>query len=168
MRWCAGADVLLNIPGIPILDVGHDEERGRVEVTVETDADVGGCPACGVVAVGTDAGTTGRAEAPCFGQVSVIRWRKRIWRCAEPACPVVTFSEEHEMIAPPAKLSSRAIGWATDALAHDDTTVSALARHLGVEATRGWPTRRGSMECACSASMSTSGGPARSGTRNER
>jgi len=33
-------------------------------------------------------------------------------------------------------LTSRAIGWAVDALAHDDTTVSALARHLRV----GWHT----------------------------
>ncbi len=29
-------------------------------------------------------------------------------------------------------LTRRAVGWATDALAYDDTTVSALARHLGV------------------------------------
>ena len=37
------------------------------------------------------------------------------------------------MAAPRAKLTARAISWATDALAHDDTTVSALARHLGVD-----------------------------------
>ena len=65
--------------------------------------------------------------------MTLVRWRKRIWRCLEPACPVVTFSEQHDLIAPRAKLTSRAIGWATDALAHDDTTVSALARHLGVD-----------------------------------
>ena len=29
-------------------------------------------------------------------------------------------------------LTVRAVRWATDALSHDDTTVSALARHLGV------------------------------------
>lgn len=29
--------------------------------------------------------------------------------------------------------SQRAVVWATDALAHDDTTVSALARHLRVD-----------------------------------
>jgi hypothetical protein len=36
-------------------------------------------------------------------------------------------------IGPRAKLTFRAINWATDALAHYDTTVSALARHLGVD-----------------------------------
>ena len=30
------------------------------------------------------------------------------------------------------KLTARAISWTTDALRHDDTTVSAIARHLGV------------------------------------
>lgn len=131
--WCARADALLNIAGMHILAVVHDTDRGRLEVTVETDADVGGCPTCGVVAVGHGRRDHFAAEAPCFGQVTVIRWRKRIWRCPEPACEVVTFSEEHELIAPRAKLTSRAVGWATDALAHDDTTVSALARHLGVD-----------------------------------
>jgi hypothetical protein len=37
------------------------------------------------------------------------------------------------MVAPRTKLTARAIAWATDALAHVDTTVSALARHLGVD-----------------------------------
>jgi predicted nicotinamide N-methyase len=45
---------------------------------------------------------------------------------------ITTFSETHPPIAPRTKLTSRAVDWATDALAHDDTTVSALARHLGV------------------------------------
>jgi transposase len=102
-------------------------------VTVETDADVGGCPSCGVVAVGHGRRIHAAADAPCFGATTVVRWRKRVWRCAEPACPVGTFSEQHELIAPRARLTRRAIRWATDALTHDDTTVSALARHLGVD-----------------------------------
>jgi transposase len=39
----------------------------------------------------------------------------------------------HDQIPPRAKLTTRAVGSALDALAHDDTTVSALARHLGVD-----------------------------------
>jgi hypothetical protein len=71
--WCARADALLNIAGMHILAVVHDLERGRLEVTVETDADVGGCPTCGVVAVGHGRRDHLAAEAPCFGQVTVIR-----------------------------------------------------------------------------------------------
>jgi transposase len=72
-------------------------------------------------------------DAPCFTVPTVVVWRKRVWRCAEPGCPMVTFSEAHRFAGPRAKLSVRAVGWAVDALAHDDTTVSALARHLGVD-----------------------------------
>jgi transposase len=123
---------LFNAAGMHVLDVRVDE-RDRLVVTVESDADLGGCPSCGVVAVGHGRRTHAAADAPCFGAVTVVRWRKRIWRCPEPACPVVTFSEQHDLIGARAKMTSRAIGWATDALAHDDTTVSALARHLGVD-----------------------------------
>ncbi len=49
------------------------------------------------------------------GVSTVLRWRKRVFRCAESACERGTFSEEHELIRPRAKLTSRAIGWATDA-----------------------------------------------------
>jgi hypothetical protein len=47
--------------------------------------------------------------------------------------PGVRFSETHALAAPRALLTSRAVCWATDALADDDTTVSALARRLGVD-----------------------------------
>ncbi len=86
-----------------------------------------------MIAVGHGRRVHTAADAPCFGTATVLRWRKRIFRCVEPACGRDTFSEVHELIAPRAKLTSRAIHWASDALAHDDTTVSALARHLGVD-----------------------------------
>jgi hypothetical protein len=43
------------------------------------------------------------------------------------------FTERHDLVPPRAKLTSRAVCWATDALTFDDTTVSALARQLGVD-----------------------------------
>lgn len=130
--WCARADALFDVAGMHVLAVERDRSD-RLVLTVETDADVGGCPECGVVAVGHGRRVHQVADAPCFGVSTVVRWRKRVFRCAEPACAVRTFSEQHELIRPRAKLTSRAIGWATDALADDDTTVSALPRHLGVD-----------------------------------
>jgi Helix-turn-helix domain of transposase family ISL3 len=47
--------------------------------------------------------------------------------------PVGVFTERHELVPPRAKLTRRAARWATDALTVDDTTVSALARRLGVD-----------------------------------
>jgi hypothetical protein len=89
-----------------------------------------------VVAIGHGRRRVEAADAPCFGVAVLLVWLKRIWRCGEADCAQLTWSEEHELVAPRAVLTSRAVAWAVDALAHDDTTVSALARHLRV----GWHT----------------------------
>jgi len=128
---------MFDVPGLHVIDVGHDRS-GRLVVTVETDELVTGCRSCGVVAVGHGRRVHRAHDAPAFGASVVIRWRKRVWRCPDSGCPVDTFSESHELIAPRAKLTTRAIAWATDALAHDDTTVAALARHLGVDWHTAW------------------------------
>ena len=72
------------------------------------------------------------------GRVTVLRWLMRIWRCREPLCPTTTFTESHDLAPPRTVLTTRAVGWATDALSQDDTTVSALARHLGVDWHTAW------------------------------
>ncbi len=119
-----------------VLDVVHDPTYpggGRLVLTVETDADMAGCRVCGVIAASHGRREHTAADAPCFGTPTQILWRKRVWRCREPACPGGVFSETHPLIGPRAALTTRAVRWACDALAHDDTTVSALARHLGVD-----------------------------------
>lgn len=100
---------------------------------VETDADVAGCPSCGVLAVGHGRRHRRVADAPAFGLPVRLLWAVRVWRCAEPACATGTFTEAHGLAPPRARLTKRAVQWAADALTHDDTTVSALARHLGVD-----------------------------------
>jgi transposase len=118
------------VPGWHVLEVQRAPER--FVLTVETEDTLAGCPACGVVAVGHGRRERTVADAPAFGVPVRLRWRARIWRCPEPACQVGTFTEQQDLIAPRAKLTSRAAAWATDALTHDDTTVSALARQVGV------------------------------------
>jgi hypothetical protein len=68
----------------------------------------------------------------------VLCWPVWMWRCREPACPTQTFSEAHELAPPRMVLTTRAVAWATGALSYDDTTVSALARHLGVDWHAAW------------------------------
>ena len=41
--------------------------------------------------------------------------------------------EAHNQAPPRMALTVRAVRWAVDALSYDDTTVAALARHLGVD-----------------------------------
>jgi transposase len=136
-RWCARADAIFDVPGMHVLDVNEDD-RGRLVLTVESDQVQTGCPSCGVVAVSHGRRPRTLHDAPCLGRVTVLRWLKRLWRCREPDCPTGVFSETHEIVPPRAVLTVRAVRWATDALAHDDTTVSALARQLGVDWHTAW------------------------------
>ncbi len=62
-----------------------------------------------------------------------VAWRKRVWRCLEPACAMVTSTEMHALAPPRALLTRRAVAKAADALSDDHTTVNALARQLGVD-----------------------------------
>ena len=132
VRWCARADRMFAVPGMHVLDVAVDE-HGRLVLAVESGQLEAGCPSCGVLAVGHGRRVHVLHDAPCFGRVTLLQWRKRVWRCREPQCATDTFSETHDLAPPRAALTVRAVRWATDALAHDDTTVSALARHLGVD-----------------------------------
>jgi len=136
-RWCTRADAMFDVSGLHVLDVEIDE-RQRLVLTVESDQIEHGCPGCGVFAVGHGRRVHVVHDAPCFGRVTVVRWVKRVWRCREPMCPKATFSETSRFAPPRALLSTRAVRWATDALSHDDTTVSALARHLGVDWHTAW------------------------------
>ncbi|MGA8993857.1 MAG: ISL3 family transposase [Nocardioidaceae bacterium] len=114
-----------------LLDASTDDD-GVVRVDVETDQTLSGCPDCGVVAIGHGRRVQVLHDAPCFGRPVRVRWFKRIWRCGEESCPRQTWTEQHPFAAKRAKLTARAIDWAVDALRHDDTTVAALARRLGV------------------------------------
>ena len=131
---CLTAAVMFGVPGIRVLAAG--EVDGELHLLVETTDRIGGCRSCGVVAVAHRRREHLLRDAPFGHRPVVLMWRKRVFRCAEPACPVTTFSEEHPLAAERAALTARAISWATDALTLDDTTVSALARRLGV----GWHT----------------------------
>ena len=135
--WCARADAIFDVPGLHVLDVEGDSDD-RLIVTAESDQIQTGCPSCGVVAASHGRRPRMLRDVPCLGRVTMVRWLKRMWRCREPACPVRVFSETHDIAPPRAVLTGRAVRWATDALAHDDTTVSALARHLGMDWHTGW------------------------------
>ena len=135
--WCARTDELFGVEGVHVLDVTTGDD-GTLVLDVETDQSLAGCASCGVVAVGHGRRVVRLHDTPCFGRPVLVRWRKRIWRCAEASCPIATWTETHGYVAARSKLTVRAISWATDALRHDDTTVSAIARHLGVDWHTAW------------------------------
>jgi transposase len=137
VRWCARADAMFDVPGMHVLDVEVDDQQ-RLVLTVESDQLQHGCRGCGVLAVGHGRRCRVLHDAPSLGRVTLLRWLTRVWRCREPDCATTTFTEQHPVAPPRAALTVRAVRWATDALSHDDTTVSALARHLGIAWHTAW------------------------------
>ena len=129
-RWCTRADALLGVEGVRVSSV--TATGTGLLLGVETGENVTGCADCGVIAVGHGRRQVRLHDIPCFGRPVRLLWAKRVWRCPDPDCPRTTFTEEHPLAGPRAKLTARAAGWATDALQHFDTSVSALAHQLGV------------------------------------
>jgi transposase len=77
--------------------------RGGLRLTVQTDREVEGCHRCGGLAVPHGRRDHLLPHAP-FGHRHVrVAWRKRVWRCLEPACPTVTFTEAHALEPPRAR-----------------------------------------------------------------
>lgn len=75
-------------------------------------------------------------DLPVGGRPVRLTWRKRLWRCLEPACPTRTWSEESALIGPRAVLTERARVWAMLRVGREGETVAAVARQLRV----GWHT----------------------------
>jgi transposase len=73
---------------------------------------------------------------PIGGRPAVLWWRKRLWRCREPACGVRTWTEQAAAIRPRAVLTERARAEACRRVGTDAHAVAAVARDLGV----GWAT----------------------------
>ncbi|MGI4896872.1 MAG: transposase [Janthinobacterium lividum] len=142
---CVVADQLLGLDGLHLLALnplgngidsapGAEHPRGVLRLIVETDRpELVACRTCGVLAADHGRREHRLADAPCFGTPVQLVWRKRRWRCREPRCPTGVWSEEHPALPARAKLTNRAVAWAMQTLRWDDSTVSALARQLGVD-----------------------------------
>ena len=130
-------DGIFGVDTLSLLEVTTRDD-GVLVLDVQSDQTLTGCPDCGVVAVGHGRRVQVLHDAPCFARAVRVCWFKRIWRCREPACPRATWTEDHSFAAPRAKLTARAVAWAVDALRHDDTTESTIARHLGLACDTCW------------------------------
>jgi transposase len=98
---------MFGVPGARVL--GAERDARGVRLTVESDRAVEGCHRCGVLAVPHGRRVQVLHDAP-FGHRRVrVAWRKRVWRCLEPACAMVTFTETHPLAAPRALLTRRGV-----------------------------------------------------------
>jgi transposase len=130
----ASASRLLGLDGFEVLaaQVAADEWQ----LTVQTTATVVGCQGCGVRAELHGRRTVRVRDLPIGGRPVVLAWRKRLWRCREPACRVRTWTEQTAAIRPRAVLTERARAEACRRVGKDAHAVAAVARDLGV----GWAT----------------------------
>ncbi|MCZ3386651.1 MAG: ISL3 family transposase [Actinomycetia bacterium] len=135
--YCARIDTLFNMAGVHVTDVGWgaagEVGGGRLTLGIETHPDPVGCPECGVVATGHGRRVRRLHDIPVFGAPVQLVWRSRRYRCAEPACVIEGFTEDHALAAPRQKLTSRAMWWAISCIQRDTASVAAVARRLGVD-----------------------------------
>jgi transposase len=130
----ASGSILLGLDGFEVIaaEVTDDEWR----LAVQTTATTVGCGACGTQARLHARRTVRVRDLPMGGRPVVLAWRKRIWRCVEPACEVRTWTEQQAAIRPRAVLTERARAEACRRVGKDVHAVAAVARDLGV----GWAT----------------------------
>jgi len=130
----ASASRLLGLDGFQV--VSAELVGGEWQLAVQTTATVIGCVGCGERAELHGRRTVRVRDLPAGGRPVVLCWRKRIWRCREPACGVRTWTERAAAIRPRAVLTERARAEACRRVGKDAHAVAAVARDLGV----GWAT----------------------------
>ena len=136
--YCDRCDLIVGVNGLHVTAVERDE-CGRLVVTVESEAAVMGCPACGVVVRGHGRDEVTLVDAPAFGRPVRIRWRKRRWVCPDAVCPVGSFTEQDEAVAAPrARLTARACRWAIEQIRREQASVNGVRRQLGTSCSTVW------------------------------
>jgi transposase len=130
----ASASRLLGLDGFEVL--AAQIVGGEWQLEVQTTAAAVGCQGCGVRAELHGRRRVQVRDLPIGGRPVVLAWRKRLWRCREPACKVRTWTEQTAAIRPRAVLTERARAEACRRVGKDAHAVAAVARDLGV----GWAT----------------------------
>jgi transposase len=130
----ASGSILLGLDGFEVTAAEVIDHEWRL--AVQTTATTVGCAACGSQARVHARRTVRVRDLPIGGRPVVLAWRKRIWRCVEPACAVRTWTEQTVAIRPRAVLTCRARAEACRRVGKDAHAVAAVARDLGV----GWAT----------------------------
>ena len=128
------ATTVLGLPGFVVLAVS--EYAGEVEQAVQTGAEDGWCPGCGVQARLHDRRPTWVRDLPAAGRPVTLVWVKRVWRCHELRCSRRTWTETSSAIRPRASWTERARAEACRRVGELGQTVAAVAAEFGV----GWAT----------------------------
>jgi transposase len=122
----------LDLPGFVVLGAG--EYGGELEVLIESTASAVNCRLCGVRAKPHGRREHLLRDVPVSGRAALLVWRKRIWRCRNVDCPMVTRTERSPLAGPRQSLTQRAKEWVARRVGAEAETVACVARTLGL----GW------------------------------
>jgi transposase len=113
-------------------------EFGEWEVHVETaEESVSGCPSCGVVSRSVKQYVTTAPRDLPYGDTGIsVVWHKRRWRCVEPSCLRLSFTESIEEVPAGRRTTGRLRRAMAAAVGDACRSVAEVAGHYGVS----WPT----------------------------
>jgi len=108
--------------------IGVGEWTLWLRIAVRTRRPRPSCEACGSVAHDHGRREVELIDLPVFGRPTRPVWDKQRWRCANPQCHVVTWSEQDPRIASArCQLTTRAARWATLQVGRHGRAVSEVA-----------------------------------------
>jgi transposase len=130
----SGVSALLGLDGFIVRAQLLDDDTGEWWLAVETTEDRAWCSSCGVRAVGHGRRRVVVRDLLMADRAVVLVWAKRLWRCAEMACDMGTWSEESDAIASRAVLTERARAEIARRVGPGQQSVAQTGREFGV----GW------------------------------
>lgn len=126
------AERLVGLGKIRIL--GLDDHVGEpLRVHIETATGRPACPGdCRGEVVVKDRDIVELVDLPVFGRPARLVWHKRRWRCPNPGCLMLSWTEQAPEIASPrVSMTARAARWVTLAVGRSGRAVSDVAAELG-------------------------------------
>jgi transposase len=126
--------LLLGLPEVVVDRVEVDPDGARV-VHVRTRDTPQVCPTCGVPSTSVKGWVSTGPRDVRFPVTARLVWRKRRWRCLEPACARSSFTESVPQIPSRQRVTRRLRGAAGRAVAVGGRTVAQAARDFGLS----WP-----------------------------
>ena len=128
----SGVSALVGLDGFVVTAQLFDDDSGEWFLAIETTEDRAWCEACAVRAIGHGRRRVVVRDLPMAGRPVRLVWAKRLWRCIEATCPVRTWSEEVDEIAPRAVLTERARAEICRRVGPAQHSVAQAARDFGV------------------------------------
>jgi transposase len=118
---------------VTLLDLRSRDDTGLV-MRIETRTTIVGCPVCGSIAESKGRSPVELVDLECFGRPTRTVWVKRRYQCHDDDCPMGSWTEVDDEIAPPrSSMTTRAGRWVTAQVGRCARSVSEVAKELGCD-----------------------------------